>query len=166
MKKLLGIIIFTFLAIFSLTANSAFALVFSQDEALDTIDKLDTIASADLFSMVNKSELIGIRYENFTMLTKQYQSEVLGTANLLRDKLNKINIILNSADYSDTEKQMQSNALYQEINLALNTIDTRTMNYIFALRDYMPSITYQRYNKRFSEYYNSFDITDTKVNIY
>ena len=166
MKKLLGIITFTFLAIFSLTINSAFALVFNQDDALETIDKLDTIASTDLFSMVNKSELIGIRYENYKMLTNQYQSEVLGTANLLRDKLNKINIILNSADYSDTEKQMQSNALYQEINLALNTIDTRTMNYIFALRDYMPTITYQRYNKKFSDFYNSFGITDTKVNIY
>lgn len=165
MKKILKAIMLSISALLIMSVNSCYALIFNEDDILVAIDKLTEIANEDFFSMVNKSELIGIRYENFNMLTMQYQSEVAGTANLLRDKLNKINLIMNSSDYSDTEKQMQTNALYQEVNLALNTIDTRTMNYIFSLRDFMPSITYQRYNKKFTEYYNDIDITGNKINM-
>ena len=99
------------------------------------------------------------------MQTMQYQTDIANTAGIFKEKLNKIEIIQNSTDYSDTEKQMQLNNIYQEINSLLNSVDTKTINYINNLGTFMPSITYQRYYKSFIEYYNELGITTYKIQI-
>lgn len=147
---------------FAFAINTAFA-AYSPYEVEDSIYKLEKLAQDDFFSMINKSELIGVRYDSFNMQTMQYQTEVANIAGIFKEKLNKIEIIQNSTDYSDTEKEMQLNNIYQEINSLLNSIDTKTINYINNLGTFMPTITYQRYCRDFTEYYNNLEITTYKI---
>ena len=160
MKKIICLIALFFMFVI----NSAFA-VYSPYEVEESIAKLEQLAQDDFFSMINKSELIGVRYDTFNMQTMQYQTDIANTAGIFKEKLNKIEIIQNSTDYSDTEKQMQLNNIYQEINSLLNSVDTKTINYINNLGTFMPSITYQRYYKSFIKYYNDLGITTYKIQI-
>ena len=71
----------------------------------------------------------------------------------------------NSTDYSNTEKTMQTSKLYQDANTALNDLDIKTMNYLIEIRNYMPTMTYQRYLKKFQEYYNDLGLSGSIVDV-
>lgn len=158
MKKIICLIALFFILI----TNSAFA-AYSTYEVEEAIYKLEQLAQDDFFSMVNKSELIGVRYDSFNMQTMQYQSDIANIVGIFKEKLNKIEIIESSTDYSDTEKQMQLNNLYQEINSLLNSVDTKTIYYMNNLGTFMPTITYQKYCRDFTQYYNNLEITTYKI---
>ena len=164
MKKIIALFAFFVLVVSSFTINSAMA-VYSSYEVEESIAKLERLAYDDYFSMINKSELIGVRYDNFNMQTMQYKSDISNIIGIFKEKLNKIEIINNSTDYSDTEKQMQLNNIYQEINSLLNSIDMKTLNYLNNLGMFMPSITYQRYYRDFVEYYNGLGITNYQIQL-
>ncbi|HIS88135.1 TPA: hypothetical protein IAA87_01740, partial [Candidatus Avigastranaerophilus faecigallinarum] len=69
----------------------------------------------------------------------------------------------NSSDFSDSDKAIQINKLYQDADAALYNFDSQTLNYLFSLRSIMPSISYQRYTKKFQEFYNGIGLTDNKL---
>ena len=164
MKNRLLKIFFLVFALFAFVLN-ANAVVSSVADINKKIVDLKKISQYDYNSLVNKNELIGYRLDSFNMASAQYKN----SANLVVDNFNniifQINTIKNSSDFSDSDKQVQINKLYQDADAALYNLDSQTMNYLFSLRTIMPTITYQRYVKKFQEFYNGIGLTDNKLSV-
>ncbi len=155
-------IFFLIFSLFAFVLNAS-AIVSSEADINRKIVQLKKLSQYDYNSIVNKNELIGYRLNNFNMATAQYKN----SANLVVDNFNniifQINTIKNSSDFSDSDKAIQINKLYQDADAALYNFDSQTLNYLFSLRSIMPSISYQRYTKKFQEFYNGIGLTDNKL---
>lgn len=127
--------------------------------------QLQELAQYDYISFINKNELIGYRLDGFNMATSQYKNAVMITLERLNKNLAQIEIINNSTDFSDSDKQVQLNNIYQDSDAALYDLDSKSINYVFSLKNTMPSITFNRFAKRFIEFYNSFQLTNSQLSI-
>ena len=164
MKKILSL--FSVLCILFFSAiSSAEAVIYSEYDIDVAIQKMNELASQDLLSFVNRNELIGFRLENVNMATMQYQTTVKATADSLVNMRNRIDIVKNSADFSDSEKNMQINQIYQEADASISNTTSKTVMYLIELRNSMPTITYQRYVKKFQEYYNQLNLGNYQVDV-
>ncbi len=153
------------LALFVGFALNAKAVINSQYEIQYKIEKLKELSSFDYISLINKNDLIGYRLEGFNMSCRYYMNNVIATTNVLENIIKQLDIVNNSTDYSNTEKTMQTSKLYQDANTALNDLDIKTMNYLIEIRNYMPTMTYQRYLKKFQEYYNDLGLSGSIVDV-
>lgn len=162
-NKILSLLLlcFTFFT-FVLSACSA---IFSTGEILAKQTKLKTLAAFDYSSFVNKHELVGYRLSSFNMASSQHKNSAMIASDTLSNLVEQINYIENSADYSDSEKQVQIYKLYQEADSVLYDLDSKTINYLFSLRDIMPSLTYDRFVKKFQDYYNSMQLTNAPISV-
>ena len=162
-NKFLGLIALVCLVFFSVV-NVANALIYSQQDVYYSISKLRKLATEDMISMINKTEIIGYRYDNFKIVTMQYQRNVAAAADNLQNIASRIELIENSTDYSDTEKDMQVQKLYQEADATISKVHTVTIDYVIGLNQ-LPSITYQKFVKKFQAFYNDLGLTDSDINI-
>ncbi len=161
-NKLAYLLVFLCFCIFG-NIMQANAYVSSEYDIQQKVQQVRALSKFDFLSLVNKNELIGFRLDNFKMTSQYYSNNVALSADNLSNILNQINLVKNSSDYSDTEKNMQLNKLYQDANNALYDIDTKTISYLIEVRRGMPSITYQRYLKKFQDYYNSLGLTESTI---
>lgn len=164
MKKILSLLSILCIVFFS-AISSVEAVVYSEYDIDVAIQKMNELASRDLLSFVNRNELIGFRLENVNMATMQYQTTVKATADSLVNMRNRIDIVKNSADFSDSEKNMQINQIYQEADASISNTTSKTVMYLIELRNSMPTITYQRYVKKFQEYYNQLNLGNYQVDV-
>ena len=164
MKKILSLLSILCIVFFS-AISSVEAVVYSEYDIDVAIQKMNELASQDLLSFVNRNELIGFRLENVNMATMQYQTTVKATADSLVNMRNRIDIVKNSADFSDSEKNMQINQIYQEADASISNTTSKTVMYLIELRNSMPTITYQRYVKKFQEYYNQLNLGNYQVDV-
>lgn len=164
MIKILGKFVLTVLLtlIFSL---SSFATINSVSDINSKIRKLNKIVNYDYINMITKSELIGDRLQEFNMSTSQYKNEVKLVSKSLKNITNQIKLIEDVKDIPDSEKLIQTSKLYQDAETLLYTVDSKTTQYIFSVRSFMPTITYQRYSKKFLNFYNSLDISDSNLSL-
>ncbi|MBQ4078657.1 hypothetical protein IJD15_05700 [bacterium] len=164
MKKILSL--FSVLCILFFSAiSSAEAVIYSEYDIDVAIQKMNELASQDLLGFINRNELVGYRLDNVNMATMQYQMNVKATADALVNMRNRVDIIRNSADFSDSEKNMQLNQVYQEADASISNTTSKTVMYLNELRRSMPTITYQRYVKKFQEYYNQLNLGNYPVAI-
>ena len=163
-KKLLGVISLVCLLMVSV-CSEAWAAIYSQSDINNVSRKLMQVSTIDMMSFVNKSDLVGYRYSSFQMQSEQYKRSISATITNLQSISNKINIIKNSIDYSDSEKEMQTRQLYQEADTAVYNVNTLTINYLMDLKQTMPTVTYQKFIKRFQEYYNGLNIDSNNISI-
>lgn len=164
MKKILSLLSILCIVFFS-AISSAEAVVYSEYDIDVAIQKMNELASQDLLDFVNRNELIGYRLDNVNMSTMQYQTNVKAAADGLVNMKNRIDIVRNSADFSDSEKNMQINQIYQEADACLSDINSKTVWYLIELRRSMPTITYQRYVTKFQDYYNQLNIGNSPISI-
>ncbi len=164
MKKILSLL-FTLSLLFFSTVTVANAKIDSQRDLKIAADKVNKLADYNLGSLVYKSELIGYRLENFNMRSMEYQRSAQFHADNLNSLSRKIDVVRNSIDFSDTEKEMQAKQIFQEADAALSDLNSKTISYLIGLRDLMPTITYQRYVKRFLDYYNDLNLTDVDLRV-
>lgn len=150
-------------ALFFTSLLPANALILNDYDLNQGIAKLQRLFDHDYMTMINKSELIGYRLGNYNMLTSQYKNNAFLAIEECKKNLKQIQLVRNSSEYSDTEKQMQINILYQDCDRILYDIDNKTSTYLYSCRQNMPTITYQRYVKRFLEYYNSLHLTNNVI---
>ena len=154
---------FLVLALFFTSFIPAHALIINDGDLNQGITKLQQLYDHDFLSMVNKSELIGYRLSNYNMLTNQYKNNAFLAIEELKKNLKQIQLVRNSSEFSDTDKQMQINVLYQDCDRVLYDIDNKTSTYLYSCRYHMPTITFQRYVKHFLEYYNSLHLTNNTI---
>ncbi len=144
---------------------TASAVISSESDMMRKINQLKTISQYDYISLVNKNELIGYRLDSFNMASSQYKNSTKLVIDNFNSILFQIDTVRNSSDFSDSDKQIQINKLYQDADSALYNLDSQTINYLFSLRDFMPPITYQRYVKKFQSFYNEFQLTNNEISI-
>lgn len=161
-NKLFCIITLLVLSIFS-TVNTANAVIYSEDDIQIKIEQLEQLCDFDFLSLINKSELIGFRLQNFRMSSQLYSNSIIVTIDNLKNIVNQIELVKNSADFSGTEKDMQINKLLHSADTALFELDTKTMSYLMDLRISMPTITYDRYIRKFQDYYNNLGLTGSAL---
>ena len=140
------------------------AAIYSDSDIYLATRKLRDVSLKDMMSFVNKTDLVGNRASNFNMQTMQYQRTVSSAVDSLQSITNRIDIVRNSMDYSDSEKDMKTRELYQEADAVLSNIHGETINYLMGLNRTMPTITHQRFVKRFQEYYNGLNIGSSQIN--
>ena len=162
MKNLLKKFVLT-AALISVSSINAFASINSAYEITPKIDSLRQLGNYNLNGMINRSDLVGERLQNFNLITAQYQNSILVTQESLSGIVSQISILNNSSNISDMEKNMQIRKLLKEADTALYNIDSKTIQYLYSVRTVMPTLTYQKYSKRFRELYNSLRISDSKL---
>lgn len=162
MKKILSVLSLICLMFF-FAITTAQAAIYSVNDIDVATQKMYKLSDTNLLDLVNKNELIGYRLDAFNMSTLQYQTYARSVAEGLLNIRSRIDTIENSADYSDTEKNMQINQLYQEADKSLSEVASKTVWYLMELESSMPTITYQRYLKKFQEYYNELNIANKQI---
>ena len=152
-KKLFGL--FTTAALMLSLSLNAFASVNSVEKANLKLAQLDSITSYNFIGLVNKNELIGEYLNNFNLKTEQYKNEVSLARENVRNIINQIEYV-NKEEITDEEKNFKLNKLYKDIDAILFQTDSLTVQYIYSLQMFMPSLTYQRYAKDFRAVYKLF----------
>ena len=161
LKKIFYFVCFLILAF----PMSVQAFIQSDGEAMEKTGQLQELVDYDFFTLFNKSELIGMKLTDYNVLTAQYKQTAMSTIEIVQSSLGQIALVRNSVDLTDEDKTLQINKAYQDIDTALSSLNWQTVNYIYSLRAIMPTITYQRFVKKFEAYYNSLKLTDSKINI-
>jgi len=149
--------------ILCVSALNADARVNSQADLYAKANVLKNIAQYNYSSMIGKTELIGYRMDSFNISASQYQNNAWLAYETINNINSQIDMINNSVEFSDSDKQLQINKLYQEADAALYDLDSKTMNYVYSLRNFMPSISFGRYSKKFLDFYNSQRVTDNQI---
>ena len=162
--KLFGLIFALFLAMFSFV-QSASALIYSESDIYQKIDKLKVIMNTDYISFINKADLVGYRLSSFDMQTMNYKNQARMNIENLNNILSQIKDIRYSMELSETDKNMQISKLYQQAANLLFGMDNMTMNYLLSLNTIMPTITYDRFVNRFQEFYNELNLTNADVKV-
>jgi hypothetical protein len=120
---------------------------------------LNTLYQFDFMSLVNKNEMIGFRSDNYNMAVLQYKNSVKSTSDRITTLINQANMVQQSLEFSNSDKQVQLGRLYGDADLALGELDVKTTTFVTSLRNLMPSLTYQKFVKKFQEYYYSLGIS-------
>ena len=143
-----------------LTANAA---VRSEGDAITKMNKVQTIVDYDFYSFFNKSELIGNNLTNYNISTSQYKQAARSTKELINSSLSQAKMLRDSIDLTTEDRDLKMRKIYQDIDAA--SLDSQTLSYIFAMRNIMPTITYQRFVKRFEAFYNSLGLTENQMTL-
>ena len=162
--KLFGFIFALFLAMFSFV-QSASALIYSEADIYQKMDKLKVIMNTDYISFINKADLVGYRLSSFDMQTMNYKNQARMNIENLNNILSQIKDIRYSMELSETDKNMQISKLHQQAANLLFGMDNMTMNYLLSLNTIMPTITYDRFVNRFQEFYNELNLTNADVKV-
>ncbi len=155
MKKILAKLFIVLIATVTLVCNSAFALIRSEGDINQAVYKLNQIQNQDFVSFINKSELVGNRLGEFKMVSEQYKTSAAAASDTLKGILSQIETVTRSSDIASSDKEMQIRTLYSEANTVLLDMDNKTITYISSLGSIMPSITYERFIKKYTTYYNN-----------
>lgn len=158
--KLLLLVVFFCMSLF-VPVN---ATVTSEYDIQTKISQVQQLATYDYSQMVNKTDLIGYRRANFNMYISQYSTTANMTVEQLRTILSQIQLLQNSSEISDSDKRMQYNNLYMDADKILYNLDNQSVNFLASCKNTMPTITYQKFVKRFLAYYNSLQITNNALN--
>lgn len=161
-KKFLGILSLIFMLMFSAVLDAS-AVIRNENDINVSVRKLRELSSKDMMQMVHKSELVGFRYDAFVMATTKYQRSAGTAASNLQKISNSIELVKNSTDFSDTEKDMQINKLLQEADSEISKVQTDSMSYLTDLQEQIPTITYQQFVKKFLEYYNGLNLAGSRI---
>ena len=164
MKKIFAKILLVVTLCFLFICNSAKAYIMTDSDIQMKIDQVYRISQQDFFAFVNKSELIGLRYNSFNMYVMQYKNASIYAAEKLKNVLSQIEMVRNSADYSDQDKSFRISKLYQDANTILVDLNNTTINHLYSVKTVMPTISGQRYHKNFLEFYNGLNLTESKLN--
>lgn len=162
--KIFSFIFSLFIALFAF-CQSANAMVSSDSDIHNKMNKLNVIINTDFISFINKTELIGNRLTHFEMATAQYKNHARMSRDNLQGMLEQTGKIKSSLDMTEADKNMQVSMIYQNATNMLFNMDIATTNYLASLKYVMPSITYSRFIKKYQDFYNGLNLTDSDVEL-
>ena len=166
MKKKLFLALTIILTMFFAFSSDAKAQILSDQDVIMKIQQVEELFDFDFLSLVNRGELVGYRLDDFRMQSQVYANTIYVAIDNLKNISSQIQYIRASQEISNTDKEIRIRKLYQDADLALYDIDNKTANYLINLKYSMPSITYERYLKKFQEYYNGLDLTSSDLHVY
>lgn len=128
-------------------------------------NQLQVIVNQDFMSFINKNEMIGSRKDSFNIDTQFYKNYVYGLIEKINKSTQQMEIIRSSQELSDTDKMMQINNIYQDIDYSMYDLDSKTINYLLNCKKSMPTLTFQTFAKKFQDFYNNFKFTNNRIYI-
>ncbi len=148
------LLLLTLSVIFSIffTAYNAFAAVQSVSDINNKIIAIEKVQNMDFTTMYNKTDLIGQNRDNFKMAADNYKRFAQMTAGKLRTIQNEIG----NASSGGTSTSVSN--LYYDADNVIYEFNNKTNAFLAELELFMPSITYQKFVKKFNTYYNSLNI--------
>lgn len=158
LKKLFLIPIIVVLMLFN-CISSAQAYISSPEDLHNTILKLYELRNFDSLSFINRSELIGERLANFNEARFAYNSAIESGLHQLLQYEEELNTLTSSGD--DTEQKiidLQKQRIYHDANAVVSNINSQAGIFLQAIRPVMPTISYQKYRKKFYEYYEAVEL--------
>ncbi|MCD7740072.1 MAG: hypothetical protein LUH11_01830 [Candidatus Gastranaerophilales bacterium] len=165
MKKNNFIKILVTCCLFFMMVLNVQAAITSDANIYQKINSLQTLSQYDFISLINKTEMIGNRLDAFNITTSQYKNTIIQTLERLNNIPSQVTAIKSSSDISDSDKQVQINNLYNNADTDLYNLDSQTMNYLYSLRNCMPTITYKKFLNKFLDLYNSQNLTNSVISI-
>lgn len=155
--KFLLVPIIAVMLFFGITLK-ADAFIQNENDIQITIQKLESLKETNIYSFVNKGEIIGNRLADFTMIYDTYISFLNSSISQLTEIRNEINKFSTMSDINEQERQAQIAKLYQSANTIVQNIYLQTNSFIYDVSKPMPTITYDRFKKKFITYYSSLGI--------
>jgi len=146
------------------SALSAFAGVQSLEEIYSAAEGLGKMAECDLSGLIGSAELIGESKRFFNIAASQYKNLVKqGQENMLRQAA----IIEQIQTYNlpEDEKYAKINEHYQDADNIIYGINARSLEHLYGLERFMPTVSYQKYSKKFLNFYNGLHLSDTELSI-
>lgn len=162
MKKFFKSLLATSLIVFSLN-SLAFASINDVEELETEINKIESLNNTSFNTFFNKSEVIGTALSNFNIKTSEFKLQNKRTLDGLKKIKENINSIENSDEFSDSDKEVKITELIQKANEEINQTGDYATNYLAKIRFTLPTLTYQRFEKEFIDYYNSLDINGSYI---
>lgn len=164
MKKLfknLLIVSLTFLCL----NTFVFADVKNVAELQREITKVEKLKNTNFNSFFNKSEVIGNTLNSFNMRTSEYKMQLERISQTLIKNKEGISAVEKSEEFSDSEKKEKVMQMIEKANYELDQVGIQSVYYIQGVSGYLPSISYNRFQKTFIEYYNRLSINGSKINL-
>lgn len=145
---------FTLFVLFCFALNAQ-AYINSESDILLKMKIVKQLESLDLASLVNKNEIIGYNASNYQLACMGYSKSVSLTYDKLNEILKQLRMVRNFSEISDSEKSMQISKLYSDAESALTSLDRDSNAFVQDARRILPTITYDRFQKKFRDYYYS-----------
>lgn len=123
-----------------------------------TIQKLDDLRSTNISSFINRGEIIGNRLDDFNMIYNTYISYISAAIAQLDELKNDIYKFENMQGIEEQERFAQISKLYQTANTVVQNVHLQTNSFVYNASKPMPTITYDRFKKKFLSYYASLGI--------
>lgn len=155
--KLFLVPVIAIMLFFGFTLNADAYIGNEQDLSL-TIQKLQKLRSADMSSFINKGELIGYRLDDFNMIYGTYMGSVGNAMDQLTQLQSEIEKFKNMSGIEEKERYAQIEKLYQNANTVVGNVNTQTSDFIYNASRPMPTMTYDKFKKKFSAFYYSLGI--------
>ena len=130
------------------------AYIKDQADLAIKIESLEALRDYDTLTLINKADLIGNRLDDFNSARAAYNSSLNYSIDQLYQIQNEINKIQNSGLSAD-EKMMQTQRLYQDANTIITSVNNQASMYMNRISYSMPMLTYDKYRKKFWEFYSS-----------
>ena len=157
MKNLLKSLFISSLAICCLN-SFALATVNDINDLTTEMSKIENLNKERFNSFFNNSEVIGTALSNFNIRTSEFKLQNKRTLDALRKIEQNIAEIERSDEFSDSDKTVKITALIQSANEEIDKTGSYATEYLARVRYTLPTLTYQRFEKHFIDYYNSLDI--------
>lgn len=123
-----------------------------------TMQKLEDLRNTDISSFVNRGEIIGTRLDDFNMIYSTYTSYLSAAIAQLGEIKNEIQKFNNMQGIQEQERFAQISKLYQTANTVVQNVNLQTNSFVYNSSKPMPTITYDRFKKKFMAYYFSLGI--------
>lgn len=153
-KKLFLVPVMAIMLLFG-AVLSAHAYINGEQDLYNKIQKLQELRAFDVTSLINKGDLIGYRLDDFNRARQTYNSSInyaIDQLNQIRDDIYKFQ---NMEGLSEQEKTIQIQKLYQDANKVISDLNSATSAFVYLVKNPMPTLTYQRFEKKFWNYYYS-----------
>jgi hypothetical protein len=141
----------------------AFATVNDVEDLSTEMSKIQNLNNTSFNTFFNRSEVIGTALSNFNIKTSEFKLQNKRTLESLRKIKENIESIENSDEFSDSDKEVKITELIQNANQEIDQTGGYATEYLAKVRYTLPTLTYQRFEKQFIDYYNSLDINGSYI---
>ena len=120
-----------------------------------SIQKLQMLRTSNMSEYVKRGEIIGNRLNDFEMIHRTYISSIDSAISRLQKIKEDINNIETMSGISEKDKYAQIEDAFKDANIVIDEVNMRTNDFVVNSSRPMPTITYERFKKKFWAFYYS-----------
>ncbi len=152
-KRIISIAAIVLVSIFAINLNTQ-AAVNSMASLDSKIAALEKLSKLDFTTMYSKTQLIGLKRDEFERASGNFKSNAEMTAIQLKGIKNELQ---NLDPKNDADKIIN---LYLNADNSIYDFNNKARAFVVGLEFIMPTLTYQKFTVKFYNYYNSLNLTN------